>query len=181
MNAQFISDKIKHFLVADILLMKHSPDKRPDKTIDFETQYVRLKLLENKTLGKMQRDKLERPDIYQDQLEQFDGTEIQDEDLFQGDDYGKFILLRGRAGIGKSTLVQRLLSKWANGDWATNFKAIFLINIRFLMTKDWNVDLAHLLSQYSLYKTPSHTLNAEWLESNQDKIAIVLGEISPFF
>ena len=173
-NFLSIPEHVQHFLVADILEKRHLPDKGLDKQIDLDTQYVRLKLLVNKTMAAMQRDKLERPDRYQHSLQKQEGSEIQDEDLIK--DSQKYILIRGRAGIGKSTLVQRLLWKWANGEWATKFVAIFMLNLRYLMIHNKPTDLSRLLSLYAVYKPKK--LDAKWLKKNEGRIGIVLGKIT---
>ena len=165
-------------MVADILHKKHNLETGQDKRIDIDKQYVRLKLLSQSQIGLMQRDALERPDHYQSKLEKHDGKDIQDEDLVKPGDHGKYILVRGRAGIGKTTLVQRLIWKWANREWATQFKALFLLNLRYLMLVDNLMDLPHLLSMYPVYNTASSdvTLSMDWLEKNQDTIGFILGE-----
>ena len=165
-------------MAADILKKKHNLEKGHGRKIDFGEQYVRLKLLSQRQIGLMQTDTLKRPDHYQSELEQHDGKDIRDEDLVKSGDCGKYILVRGRPGIGKTTLVQRLLWIWANGEWATQFKALFLLNLRALMLVDKHIDLPHLLSFYPVYNTgPSGVnLSMEWLEKNQDGIGFILGK-----
>ena len=173
-----ISDKVKISLVADILQKKHNPEEGQDRRIDIDKQYVGLKLLSQNQIGLMQRDALETPDHYQSKLEKHGGKDIKDEDLVKPGDHGKYILIRGRAGIGKTTLVQRLIWKWANGVWATQFKALFLLNLRYLMLVNNHMDLPHLLNMYPVYNTASSgvTLSMDWLEKNQDNIGLVLGK-----
>ena len=178
-SAKFVlTEKALHFLLAEVLKKKHTVDKALDTSIDLENQYVRLKLLSQKSLTTMNRDKLERPDLYQSSLEKNKGQSIQDEDLITEQDSEKYILIRGRAGIGKSTLIQRLFWKWANGEWATKFKVIFLLNLRYLMTIDRPMDLSHLLSLYSTYNTgqSGQLIKTDWLNENQDKVGIVIGK-----
>ena len=171
------ADKIKHILAADIKRKRHAPDKGLDRVIDLDTQYVRLKLLSNKTLGAMHRDRLERPDLYQEGLEKTDGMEIEDEDLVKGDQAQKYILIRGRAGIGKSTLLQSLLWKWANDDFAAKFKALFMLNLRYLITVRTKMNLSRLLSLYSVYSTKPLMVSEKWLTDNQGQIGIILGKL----
>ena len=149
-----------------------------DKRIDIDKQYVKLKLLSNDTMGTMHRDELERPDLYQRGLEEHGGLDISDEDLITNRDNQKYVLIRGRAGIGKSTLVQRLLWKWSTGDWASNFKAIFLINLRNVMQFEKKVDLTRLLCLYSVYTTgiAGVIIDNAWPDRNQSKIGFVIGE-----
>ena len=171
-------DNVKMTLAADVMRQKHTTEKGQGKRIDIEKQYVGLKLLSQNQIGIMHRDALETPDHYQSKLEQHGGKDIKDEDLVKPGDHGKYILIRGRAGIGKTTLVQRLIWKWANGVWATQFKALFLLNLRYLMLVDKHMDLPHLLNMYPVYNTASSgvTLSMDWLEKNQDNIGLVLGK-----
>ena len=173
-------DEITNLLVASIDKRRHTPDKQGDKEIDIETQYVRLKLLASETMGAIPRTWFEnRPDRYQRELENQDQTDISEADLLTHKDTHRYILIRGRAGIGKSTLLQRLLWKWANGDWATQFKALFLLNLRYLVTHDTKMNLAELVCLYSLYGTGAAgtVIDAEWLDKNQGKVGFVMGKI----
>ena len=171
----YISDSTTHYLMAGILMKQHIPDKRLDKKIDFNAQYIRLKLLPTDRLGAMHLNKCERPDQYQQELDS--AADFQDEDLIKGEDFQKYILIRGRAGIGKTTLVQRLLWKWANVEWATQYKAMFLLNMRFLMTQGREVNLSRMLSIYHVYNTgKADTIDAEWLQNNEGNIGLILGE-----
>ena len=173
-----ISERAVHHLLADVHKKRHTPDKRLDKVIDLDTQYVKLKLLSNSTMGMMHRDKLEqRPDIYKQGIEKHQGTDIRDEDLIS-EKTEKFILVRGRAGIGKSTLLQRLVWQWANGVKSANhLKAMFLINLRHIMRVNTEMTLPRLLSLYSVYNTGSAdvTVDYDWLNKNEKHIALILG------
>ena len=171
-----ISDKIKNSLVIDVYRKGHSTDQRVDKPIDLDTQYVRLKLLSQDNIQTMQRDALEQPDRYQFGLENHPGEDIQEEDLIKPGDFRKFVLIRGRAGIGKTTLLQRLLWKWATDEWASKFKALFLVNLRYVMTVKKKMDLRHLLNLYTVYTVgKGFLIDAFWLEKNQSKIGIIIG------
>ena len=175
----FFTDKVRHLLVADIYEKKHVTDKVYDKTIDLDKQYVQLKLITNKQMDAMHLVNLGRPDHYQRQLEEHDGSDIKDEDLVTEGDCQKYVLLRGRAGIGKSTLVQKLIWKWAKDEWAINFRAFFLINVRYMMTIDKSMDLSSLLSHFATYNTgnSSNPIDATWLQENQCNIGFIMGEI----
>ena len=169
--------------MTDIYRKRHiTEENTPDKPIDLDTQYVRLKLLSDNTMGTMQRDALEHPDHYQVSLEEHRGTNIEDEDLVKKGEFQKYVLIRGRAGIGKSTLVQRLIWKWAKGEWACAFKVIFLLNLRSLITASRGMNLPHFLRHYPVYSlSKSNVLDATWLKENQGKIGLIFGKnyISP--
>ena len=172
-----ISDKVKITLAAFILKKKHKLYEGQYQRIDIDTQYVGLKLSQNE-IGMMQRDALETPHHYQSKLEKHGGKDIKDEELVKPGDYGKYILVCGGAGIGKTTLVQRCMWKWSNGVWATQFKALFLLNLRHIMMLKIEVDLPHLLSIYPVYNTYSCgvTLSKEWLKENEDTIGFIFGK-----
>ena len=176
-----ISDTIKNSLVIDIYRKRHSTEQKLDKPIDLDTQYVSLKLLSQDNIQTMQRDALEQPDRYQFGLENHHGEDIQDEDLVKPGDFRKSVLIRGRAGIGKTTLLQRLSWKWATDEWACKFKALFLVNLRYLMTVKKKMDLRHLLSLYTVYTVgKGFLIDACWLEKNQSKIGIIIGNVQTF-
>ena len=92
-------------MMIDIYGKRHVAEYALQRPIDLETQYVRLKLLTNERLAIMQRDSLERPDVYQSGLRGHNEKEIQDEDLIKTGAFGRFVLIRGQAGIVKTTLV----------------------------------------------------------------------------
>ena len=129
-------------------------------------------------MGLMERGDLERPDRYQSGLGTHSGTDIKEDELVRKGNEESFILIRGRAGIGKSTLVQHLLWRWANGEWATQFKALFLVNMRYLMSVDEEIDLPDLLSLYSVYTLSGQKvfLDVEWLKQHQSEIGLVIGK-----
>ena len=164
--------------MADIHKKRHIPDKVLDKAIDFEKNYVKLKLLSTKEMKAMQRGDMERPDLYQRELGKLEGEDVQDEDLVKSEDIHKYVLVRGRAGIGKSTLLQRLCWKWANCEWATQFKVIFMINLRYLMNIERKMPLSRLLSLYTVYNTgdPNIIIEDKWLLENEANIGIILGK-----
>ena len=139
---------------------------------------MRLELATQKSIDEMHWTVLERPDHYQQDMEKEEGQEIQEEELMKGEDYEKYIAIRGRAGIGKSTLIQRLLLKWANGEWATRYKAMFMLNLRHLMKEDKQIELTKLLSHYAVYTTgdPDVVIDHDWLEENEHNISFILGE-----
>ena len=147
----------------DVFRKRHVTDQILDKRIDFDREYVRLDWSPETQAG----DTVARQDSHP-------GTNIEDDYLAcrQGKE---FVLIQGRAGIGKTTLIQRLMWRWANGDWATRFKALFLLNVRHLMTVNKDVDLPRLLSRYAVYKTA--TISMEWLQDNQDNIGILIGMV----
>ena len=168
-----IPEMMTHALAISIFHKRHDIDRKGyDKSIDFEKQYVRLKLISHEEIKRMQLDSLERPDYYQTNVEEIGGKDIRDEEILQSE-MNEYVLIRGRAGIGKSTLVQRLLWKWANDEWATKFKAMFLLNVRYLMTIDRAVDLCDLLSLYAVY--PCQSVTSEWLKDNEKHIGVILG------
>ena len=154
---------------------KHRPDKEGDNCIDLGNQYVSRKLLLNETIDTQEGVELEPTS--QRVMPEKGRRVFQDEDLIRNRDLEKYIVIYGCGGIGKSTLLQRLFWKLANGKWATKFKAIFLINIHDLVTTTARVGLAKLLTLYAVYNDDRDvSIDIEWLRDNQDKIAIFLGK-----
>ena len=64
------------------------------------------------------------------------------------------LLLRGKAGVGKSTLVKRIASEWAAGKlWADVFGHVFVVTLRDLFEGKWT------LSQLLLSGLPLFTVD----------------------
>ena len=52
----------------------------------------------------------------------------------------KKLLIRGKAGVGKTTLVRRIASQWAAGNlWKNRFSYVFVITLRELQNKTWTL------------------------------------------
>ena len=182
----FPSDKPQYHLMVNICKERHKPDKEFDTSINIDTEYVQLKLLSQKALGLVQRNEQEqRLDLYQNDMEALERSaninDLKDEDMIKDGDYEKYILIRGRAGIGKSTLLQRLLWKWANGEWATKFRAFFMLNLRHLTTIKTPVDLPYLLGNLNRYSSreSDNKPGLDWLKRNKRRICFVLGKYQP--
>ena len=160
----------------------HIPDRLSDKEIDLDTQYVKLRLIPKHEFEALQEEDMDyRPDRYQAGLAQFHSKDIQDEDLLKDGEFKKLIILRGRAGIGKSTLVQHLLRNWACGLWATHLKVMFLLNLRYVMNDTRKMTLSTLLTLHSVYATHDTTpgTDFDWFRKNQRYVGLILGNI-PF-
>ena len=153
------------------------PDRHLDERIDLDTQYVKLRIISPEEFTALERQDLDyRPDRYQAHMKSLGGEDIKDEDLLKPGEFEKLILLRGRAGIGKSTLVQSLLRRWACGIQAIHMKLILLLNLRLLMHNTRKITLATLLSLYSVYATPDAVPDKDsWFSENQCHLGIILG------
>ena len=164
-------------ILADVHRQGHIADRTSDHPIDFDTQYVTLKLLKHDRLGVMQMGLHDRPDHYQHALEKFQGKNIEEEDLIEHDEYGKYVLIRGRAGIGKSTMAQQILWRWAIGEWMTKYKVMIMLNLRYLMTIDRPMSLPRMLCLYGVYGTGDAdvTVDSDWLKENEDTVGFIFG------
>lgn len=88
------------------------------------------------------------------------------------------LLLVGRGGVGKSTLVQKLMRLWAQNRWASEYKAAFLFNMRSLAVLDKRpVSLVDFLRNFGVYmlreKTEEFIFST--LKNNGDEIIIFMG------
>ena len=156
----------------------NKPDSLRDRKINFDTQYIELELGEDKGFGKKNSiDLTPRKDHLPKQCESpiCEGcrTNIAIEDIFPQQSSGERILIKGRAGIGKSTLSQNIVQKWAKGDLATSFTTVFLLNLRKLVNITREMTLSEVLGVYAEYVTPSPTPDQpakQWLENNSENI-----------
>ena len=166
-----------HRILIDVHKRGHLDDTGLDKPLNLEQDYVKLKLLPQNSVHAVQEGLPHLPHRYLYELDKYRGQSIPLEKLIEDHEFGKYILICGRAGFGKSTLLQWLLWKWANGNWATKFKAIFMINLRYIMRIHEQIDLCDLLSQYTVYNGGSSApVDLVWLQENEGNIGIVIGK-----
>ena len=68
------------------------------------------------------------------------------QDAFRDIEYGDRVLVVGRPGSGKTTLVRRISQSWAKGSILTKFKILFLISLRGF--HNTNINLLDLVKCY---------------------------------
>ena len=91
----------------------------------------------------------------------------------------KYIMFQGRAGVGKTTMCQWLVRKWAAGDWAQDFTLVFLVHVRMLGHVALNfsvLTVLQLLTECSPFATTTPLILLSWLERHQERVLIVIGE-----
>ena len=164
-------------MACDVVQKSHVHDTHGRK-VDFDTQYVRLKMLTKREMSTVERDELEQPDKYQSRLQHSHSEHITDEDIMAPGGAQKLVLIRGRAGIGKTTTVHCFMWKWAHGNLGRHFKVIFLLNLRVLMAVTTKLTLPNLLRRFPVFRVGQHgtALTAAWLRDNAHSIALVMGE-----
>lgn len=183
----------------DIKGKGHVPDKTGDKEIDFEKNFIRLCLTEQTTIDEKMTWEHQTPGIYQTHISTDKmKRNIEPEDILgdiqdfnQGpnkyeEKWERFIpktVIQGRAGIGKSTLLQYLCQRWADCSWANNFHLLFSIQLRLLMAVNYKISLYELLTTHSIYRTTNNPLPYQWLE-NWDRAILInvdgLDEVGDF-
>ena len=161
-------------LVQSILNTGNKPDNDIDERIDLDTQFVSLRLSGTST---GHSDMLSRnvdadttlPDIYQQYLEQVEKDDLEIDEILPHHSSGGTTLIKGRAGVGKSTLVQLLIRTWAKGKWASAYKCMFLLNLTKLVHVHQKVTLTELLGTYSEYvidRPDQDQPSLQWLINN---------------
>ena len=176
-NNYLFSEKVVHGLLIDVHKRGHLTDTGLDEPLNLEQDYVRLKLLEQNTVHAVEEGLSHLPHRYLYELDQCRGKSISLHKLIEDNEFGKYVLICGRAGFGKSTLLQWLLWTWANGNWAKKLKAIFMINLRYIMRIHEKIDLCDLLSRYTVYNGGSTApVDLVWLQENEGNIGIVIGK-----
>ena len=161
----------------NILAVGNVPDNEIDKRIDLDTQYVRLFLQgksdEDPALG----DEIPAGD-YLKTLEKLKEKQksLDSEKILPLPSRGTSTLLKGRAGVGKSTLTQYLIHQWAKGQWESSKTCVFLLNLRKLVHVQRDVTFTDLLGMYSEYTIDTPDQNQpslQWLKNNAHNVMIL--------
>ena len=169
------SDKLRE----GILNTGSKTDNAIDPNINLDTQFVTLRLAditEKKQDDQVVNEDKILPKEYQYGLIKKTGHELNISDILPKKEKGKSVLITGRAGVGKSTLIQYANRQWAKHQWATSYTAVFILNLRRLANIQREMTLSQLLGMYADYvpdplvpKQPS----AEWIENNQEKVLFI--------
>ena len=179
----------------------HKTDSLLDEEIDFDTQYIQLKLIPStpcvKSFAKTDTEDLylsghgvSLPHQYQKHISEVKegGANIPVCNVLNvGKVQAKRVLLSGRAGVGKTTTLQWLAQQWASDGWATQFTLLFLIQLRMLSnTHTNNISAIELLTLYGLFQLTaegSQQVLYSWLKIAADRVVILmdgLDEIAEF-
>ena len=126
----------------------HKTDLDMDERISLQHQFVQLLMVDD-TIHKPPPPTT-TPDEYQEFLRNFTSNATY-KNILPSTSKGMMVLIRGRAGIGKTTLVQWLLHEWAHQRWAAEKSCAFMLNLRYLMVYDYKMSLRDLLTKCSLY------------------------------
>ena len=147
-----------------------------DERISLQHQFVQLLLVNNTDHESLPADT--RPDEYQEFLRNITSNATF-KDILPSTSKGMMVLLRGRAGIGKTTLVQWLLHEWAHQRWAAEKSCAFMLNLRYLMVHDYKMSLRDLLTKCSLYcPDGDHPQLGLWMKNWQERLLIFLGNFN---
>ena len=148
----------------------NKPDNEIDEPINLDTQFVSLTL---NTMLQTDSGDTVLPAEYQRNLENHGGKEISINDILPINSSGSSTLIKGRAGVGKSTLIQYLIRQWAQGKWESTKTCVFLLNLRKLVHVHRDVSFTELLGLYAEYvvelpgqKQPS----LQWLKNNAQNV-----------
>ena len=168
-----------------ILNTGNKPDSVIDQPIDLDTQFVTLRLSDGQRVTQMddeQRDDYTLPDIYQMNLENLQGCDLSIDEILPQHSPGSSTLIKGRAGVGKTTLIQYLIRKWARREWAASYTCTFLLNLRKLVHINHKMTLTELLGMYAEYVVDNPNLNevqpsVEWLINNAQDILFFMDGI----
>lgn len=105
---------------------------------------------------------------YQTQLLRENSTLENLDHLVSGSEYGDFIILRGRAGVGKTTALYKVLYEWAGDQWGQQFDIALMFSARQMSmmnqgTNSQGITLKEFLETCSLHKV---RLKGTQLQSN---------------
>lgn len=133
----------------------HYVENALDATINLDTQFIQLRLVDDDKKFQKEAARAEKMDKFLSLLERFEKLqEVVMDDLIDGLEGGGVIVIQGRAGVGKTTLVQKLSRKWATKKWAQNYEALFIFNMRYISSRDKRImTLGKFLKEYMQYRT----------------------------
>ena len=146
-----------------------------DEKICLQNQFVQLLLVDSTETETLSADTL--PDGYQSFLGKTTSNATY-RDILPATSKGVMVLLRGRAGIGKTTLVQWLLQEWAHQRWAAEKCCAFMLNLRYLLVHDYRISLKDLLILCSLYRPEGdHPQLDLWMKNGPKNLIFFLGNV----
>ena len=157
-----------------ILDVGHTLDKQNYRKVSFKQQFVQPLLVEDGETG-VSTTKDDKPDEYQASLQKSPANTTY-KDILPVNTTGLTVLLCGRAGVGKTTLVQWLLTQWALNMWAVHCCCAFMLNLRYLMANEYTISLPDLFTTCSLYAV-GKTLAPlkEWMSNCEEQLVVLLG------
>ena len=121
-EADYYIGKFSDELCKGIKTSGNRPDNVIDHKVNFDSQFVNVQVVKvNDT--KSISEPIRKPGFIAHSIEYQEHTcEINMTEILPQDPSGKVVLVKGRAGSGKSTLSQYLIQKWATGEWQQTFK-----------------------------------------------------------
>ena len=144
---------------------QHKPESEFDKKVDFDVNFIHLVLVNDRRRGNTD-DAFTIEDILPKKTTNGSGDKSEK----------NCIILKGRAGVGKTTLLQYICRQWAKGQWGKQFAVIFLLKMRVVMMIKEKLTLTELLTNYSQFNSDK-TMLSSWIPSNLDRIGIVVGKL----
>ena len=159
-----------------VLATGNVPDNEIDQPIDLDTQYVRLALCVRCDDRSAFGDDMLPAEYRRDIERQNEKTGFNINNILPEPSRGTSTLIKGRAGVGKSTLTQYLIRQWAKGQWESSKTCVFLLNLRKLVHVQRDVTLTELLAMYSEYSADTPDQNKpslQWLKINAHNVMIL--------
>ena len=167
-----------HFNATDRLkkvLQKHYEDMvlDDDKRAPLNDVYVDLRLQEYDT--EVLPETLTYRDVAAMEERMQEGQKVLLSELFdkmEDEVPPNILLLRGKAGVGKSTIVKRIASEWAAGKlWADVFSHVFVVTLKELLESKWTLSQL-LLSGLPLSPT-DHAAFSRYISQHSNSCLIL--------
>ena len=181
---------ISQSLRTEIRQKGHKKDSPLDDEIDFDKQYVQLQIVRDgtdKAYSSSHRGQL--PHEYELYLKEIEvgRRDVSVYEVLDGrTQETQKVLTTGRAGVGKTTTLQRLAREWALDKWATGFTLLFLLQLRVLIHTTTQVRAIELLSLYGLFHIAEADIQCSlnsWLTNGANRVILLIDgidEISQF-
>ena len=171
-DSDFFLSSFRDELCQSILSTGNKPDNEVDQQIDLDTQFVNLSISDFPNFW-CPLDDHTLPAEYHQNFEHVESKNIDIDDILPKHSPGTSTLITGRAGVGKSTLIQYLIRQWAKRKWESTKTCVFLLNLRKLVNVQRDVSFTELLGLYAEYVVGSpgqKQLSLEWLKNNAQNV-----------
>ena len=167
------------------MITGHATDKDYDHEIDMPTGYSQLSTTENVDFKELKRPHAQAAQAELQAEHKPIKKDIAIKELLETVP-DRRVAVKGIGGVGETTTSQQLCSKWADGNWGSEFSMVFSVRGGLVMDSNRNLSLLGLLKHCTRYATRDlHRLTPAclktWLEYHSKRVLIIIGELDSVY